>query len=201
LILVRHAHHDPDGRFLQHECRGLTPTGLKQARRLAAVLAAFGSDSGAPAVVLSSRAARAEQTADIVASALGVPVQERTCDLCEMHPGAAEGLTPAEMEARYGPSYASVPGAEHFPDWLPSAIKALHRVVERYGGSTIIAVTHTAVVKASFRAFADPSVDDVRDIRPGNTGITEWVGRPGATWHLERYDDLRHLRDHGPGVA
>ena len=97
---MRHAHHDPGGRFLQHACQGLTPLGIGQARALAARLAA--EVGSAPVVVLASRSARAITTAEIVADALGVAVAERTCDLCEVHPGAAEGLTPAEMERLSG---------------------------------------------------------------------------------------------------
>lgn len=200
LLLVRHAEHDSHGRFTQHACRGLTGAGVEQARRLARALAAAAPVGGV--VVLSSRAARASQTAEIVADALGLPVRERTCDLCEMHPGDAEGLTQSEMEARFGPSYASVPGAEHFPDWLPSAVSALRGVGERYHGHWIVAVTRFAVVRASFCAFAHQSEAEIRDLRPSNTGITEWVSEDGGVWGLERYDDVRHLSPpHAIGVA
>ena len=47
--------------------------------------------------MLASRASRTIETADAVASALGTELSESTCDLCEMHPGEAEGLTEEEM--------------------------------------------------------------------------------------------------------
>src|SRR5438552_3169126 len=100
-LLIRHANHDSGGRFLQHACTGLTPIGVSQARALAARLTR--NPTLTSPVILASRAKRAIDTAQIVADALSVQVAERTCDLCEAHPGAAEGLTPEEMDREYGP--------------------------------------------------------------------------------------------------
>src|SRR5688572_21091756 len=91
LLLVRHGRHEPGGRFYQHGCPGLTEIGVAQARALGAALAR--DDSFVSPVLLASNAPRAYQTAEILAEAMGIPVTERTCSLCEMHPGAAEGLT------------------------------------------------------------------------------------------------------------
>ncbi|HEY9266696.1 MAG TPA: histidine phosphatase family protein, partial [Mycobacterium sp.] len=96
--------------------------------------------------VITSRAARAEQTGRIVAEALGTSVDETTCDLCEMHPGRAEGLTPEEMRETFGPTYAEVPGAEHWPDWLPGAATRLAERGRRHQGETILAFTHYGVI-------------------------------------------------------
>jgi broad specificity phosphatase PhoE len=197
LILIRHAHHDPRGRFLQHACEGLTAAGLVQARALATRLTA---DAGlASPVVLASNSPRAIGTAEIVAEALGVPVAERTCDLCEVHPGAAEGLTPAEMERRFGPSYRFVPGAEWWPDWLPRARAGLGRIVASYPGRPILAVTHSGIVRASFVAFGGMPPDQAARIWSANTAITEWSSRGGdeagdaAVWWLDRHNDTAHL--------
>src|SRR5699024_2175988 len=99
LILVRHGHHDPDGRFQQHQCSGLTDNGRRQAARLAGRLRATGPSIDA---ILTSRAARTIETGAAVAAALGMAPGQPTCALCEMHPGEAEGLTVAEMNDRFG---------------------------------------------------------------------------------------------------
>jgi probable phosphoglycerate mutase len=192
LLLIRHGHHEAHGRFLQHACTGLTETGVAQARALAAGLARDPALTGA--VVLASNARRSIDTAAILAAALGVPVAERTCDLCEMHPGAAEGLTQAEMERRYGPSYGHVPGAEPFLDWLPRARAGLARVAATYRGRPILAVTHSGLIRASFVAFGGLSVAEASDLQPPNTGITAWSILPASdlgtawSWRLERYE-------------
>lgn len=194
VLLIRHGHHDPGGRLLQHRCAGLDPVGLDQAARLARRLSTTPVD-----LVLASRAARAFQTAAAVAEALGTDVPAQTCDLCEMHPGEAEGMTYEEMAEKFGPNYRSVPGAEYFPDWLPGAVRRLRALADRSVGKTLIAITHSGVIKASFQAFGNMPHASVEAIRADNTGITEWI-RPTdpsdpryAVWSLVRHNDTAHL--------
>jgi broad specificity phosphatase PhoE len=201
LLLVRHGEHDPRGRFLQHACAGLTAAGAAQARALGARLAA---DTGlTSAVVLASNSPRAIGTAEILAEALGTTVAERTCDLCELHPGAAEGLTPEEMAERYGPSYRDVPGAEWWPDWLPRARAGLERIALAYRGRPIVAVTHSGVIRASFVAFGGMPPEQASRIWAASTAITEWSTGAGldseaaAAWRLDRHNDAAHLGARG----
>jgi broad specificity phosphatase PhoE len=156
-------------------------------------------------VVLASNAPRAIGTAEIVAEALGTEVAERTCDLCEVHPGAAEGLTPEEMAERYGPSYRSVPGAEWWPDWLPRACAGLERIARAHRGRQIVAVTHSGVIRASFVAFGGMPPERANRIWSANTAITEWstgadpVPGTGPAWRLDRHNDAAHLGSRAPG--
>lgn len=193
LLLVRHAQHDPQRRFVQHSCVGLTAAGVSQGEALAKRLAK--DETLSDAVVLASRARRTIDTAQIVASALRTSVLEQTCDLCEMHPGAAEGLTYEEMKERYGPSFASVPGAEHFPDWVPRAGSAIERLVAKYASQPIIAITHNGVVQASFLVLGRMPVGQTEITCPDNTAITEWSrsqdGDPpeaAPVWRLDRFN-------------
>ncbi|HVE94503.1 MAG TPA: histidine phosphatase family protein [Acidimicrobiales bacterium] len=194
LLLVRHAEQVRDGRFWQHACPGLTPRGRKQAAALAARLGAE-EGNATVAAVMSSRAARAIETASAVASALGVTLSAPSCQLCEMHPGDAEGLTPAEMNERFGPTYASVPGAQHAPDWMPTGVAALQSLAERNDGQTVVAVTHTAVLVASFVAFGGRTLEDAAAVAPfRHTSITEWARGPVAgEWAVARKNDATHL--------
>jgi broad specificity phosphatase PhoE len=98
-LLIRHEHHDPAGRFLQHACTGLTEKGVAQAEALAARLAH--DETLTSIVILASKARRSIDTAEILADRLDVSLKDCTCDLCEMHPGAAEGLTPAQLVRSY----------------------------------------------------------------------------------------------------
>jgi probable phosphoglycerate mutase len=196
LILIRHGQrHEAEGRYYQHACPGLDPTGVAQALALAARIAR--QIGPAEEVVLVSNSPPAIQTAQILAGALVVAVAERTCDLCEMDPGAAEGLTPEGMGRRFGPSYQFVPGAEHVLDWLPRAGAGLGRIARSYRGRRILAVTHGGVIKASFVAFGKMPWERASRVDAGNTGITECetaatddADRP---WAPLRHNDVAHL--------
>jgi probable phosphoglycerate mutase len=197
LLLIRHGHHDSRGRFLQHACAGVTENGVTQARALAARLAR--DPAFTTAVVLASNARRSIDTAEILAATLDVEVAERTCDLCEEHPGAAEGLTQEEMQRQFGPSYQSVPGAEDFPTVIARVGAALERIAATYAGRPILAVTHHGVIRASFVALGRMPVPQARHVGSANTGITEWSRSAGLDsgredpWRLERHNDAAHL--------
>ena len=112
-----------------------------------------------------------------------------------MHPGAAEGLTQHEMAERFGPNYAFVPGAEAWPQFLPRGSEALERLAGTHYGRTVIGVTESAVVKASFVAFGGMPVSAAEVIMTAPASVTEWsclvqgdIRRVG-TWRLERYND------------
>lgn len=192
LVLVRSGQGDAQGRFNQHDGPSLDDVGRVQARRAAGRLSETVKDVAA---VLSSRRLRSMETAGIISSVLEVPPGEPTCDLCEMHPGAAEGLTQEQMGERFGPNYAFVPGAESWTDYVPRGTDALRRIPRAHPGRTVIGVTESAVVKASFIAFGGMPASAAAVIMTGYGSITEWsclvegdVRRVG-TWRLERYND------------
>ena len=194
LILVRNGHGDSRGRFNQHRGPDLDDLGQTQAERVAARLAETVSVADV-ATVVSSRGPRSAETAQIISSVLEVPLGEPTCDLCQMHPGAAEGLTQEEMAERFGPNYAFVPEAESWLDFVPRSTEALERMARTQRGCTVIAVTEGATVKASFIAFGKMPMAAAEVIRTDHASITEWsclvdgdVRRVG-TWRLERYND------------
>jgi broad specificity phosphatase PhoE len=193
MMLVRHGNHDSEGRFLQHACTGLTDLGRQQAELLAARL----RDGECIDAIITSKAARAIQTGRVIADALGLELSQ-TCDLCEMHPGAAEGLTTEEMNERFGPNYRSVPGAEYWPDWLPGAVGRLQDLAGRYRGRTVLAVTHNAMVKASLTAYGAMPPSAAEAVNVDNTALTVWSqpvdpkDRRSRVWALERHNDTAH---------
>lgn len=198
ILVVRHGANDPQGRHVLHSCTGLTPAGTVQAEKVANQLRTT-LGLGAVDAVLSSRAARTIETATAIAETFGIPIASSTCDLCEMHPGQAEGLTTDEMRGRFGPTYAEVPGGEYFSDWLPGATARLHRIARDHHGQTIVLVTHNGVMKASFAAFGRMPEEEANLIQTANTGVTEWVcstllNNPRQDrWSLQRHNDTTHL--------
>ena len=199
IVLIRHGHHDPRGRHLQHDCEGLTDLGQQQARALAVRLVSHNLNHREVTEILTSRAARAIETGRLLADLIGIPLASPSCDWCEMHPGEAEGLTVEEMLDKYGPTYADVPGGEYFPIWLPRAVETLRALAAESRGRTVVAVTHSGVVKASFVAFGRMPASTAESVSTANTGITVWTqpvqGRNPRcdVWSLERHNDTAHL--------
>jgi len=194
LILVRGGQGDSGGRFHEHGGPGLNDVGRAQAERAASRLSEVVALANLNPV-MSSRRLRSIETAKVIASALGVPFGGPTCDLCQMHPGVAEGLTQDEMTERFGPTYAFVPGAEPWSEFVARATDALHSITRRHRGRTVIAVTESAVVKASFMAFGGMPIPAAEVITTQEGSITEWscviegdIRRVG-TWRLERYNE------------
>jgi broad specificity phosphatase PhoE len=194
LILVRNGHGDSGGRFSQHDGPRLDEVGRAQAMRAATRLAQTMNPEEVDGVV-SSLSPRSIETAQIISSILETPHGEPTCDLCQMHPGAAEGLTQQEMAERFGPNYAFVPGAEAWLDFVPRATEALEELARAHSGRTVIGVIEGAMVKASFIAFGKMPLPAAEVIMTDYASITEWsclvegdVRRLG-TWRLERYNE------------
>jgi probable phosphoglycerate mutase len=102
--MIRHgeSEHSQRGMIAGYSsCPGLTAQGFQQAQQLADRLRATG-EAANTAVLLSSTVLRARQTAEVLGHELGLGTVEQDCNLCELHPGAADGLSWAEYRERYG---------------------------------------------------------------------------------------------------
>ena len=120
VVLVRHgeARCNVEGRVGGHRgCTGLTAAGVAQAEALRARLVHSGELTDAAVVLYASVLTRAIETAAILAPAVGdgaVAVTE--CDLCELHPGVADGLSWDDFRDRYGePDFDVDPESEVAP--------------------------------------------------------------------------------------
>src|SRR5579871_4197788 len=121
LVLIRHgeSQHGLGGIIAERiGCTGLTDRGVRQVEALAHRLAAT-SELGDCNVLLSSPVVRARQTAEILAPAFSMQAGEEDADLCEVHPGEADGLSWEAYRARYGeldlpasPTRPFAPGGE-----------------------------------------------------------------------------------------
>ncbi len=94
LILIRHGESEhalhPMIAGKEH-CRGLTMQGFNQAHRLAERLRTTGEVSDCQ-VLLASPVLRARQTAEVLTTQLALGPVQQDDDLCELHPGEADGL-------------------------------------------------------------------------------------------------------------
>ena len=205
IVLVRHGQGEVNvsGRIGGPEaCTGLTDEGRAQVAAMAARLAATGELDNAD-VLLASRLGRAQETAAILAPSVGRHPDELVidCDLCELHPGEADGLLWEEYVDRYEPRDFDVspgdpfaPGGESWNGFVDRVGRTMERIASDHQGQLVVVATHAGVIEASMlRLLAgSPEGGPHRRLRlqTEHASLTEWEhSRFG--WRLKRYNDAR----------
>src|SRR5437763_12499587 len=118
----------------------LSPFGITQAERLRDRLAATGEI--AADVLISSTLARARQTAEIIAPALGLPILFDD-EVHELRDGASEGMHVEEYRKKYGevnfrqtPFRQVAPSGENWGQFALRVGTALDRILREHEGKT-----------------------------------------------------------------
>jgi 2,3-bisphosphoglycerate-dependent phosphoglycerate mutase len=190
---------------------GLSPLGVQQAQRLRDRLGA--TREIAADVLIASTLARARQTAEIIAPALGLPLILDD-SIQELRPGEAEGMDEKTFREKLGmvnfenePYRPMAPGGESWGQFMQRVGSALDRIVREHAGKTIVLVCHGGVIDGSFLYFFRMSAWTPPQTRfyTRNTSITQWQlftsARDEKHWHLIKYNDAFHLRDIGAPAA
>jgi probable phosphoglycerate mutase len=164
----------------------LTPLGLAQAHRNAALLAGESIDA-----VFASPLGRANTTASIIAGELGLSVHI-VDDLAEIDHGLWSGLGSAEIDARW-PGQRAVrerekytyrfPGGESYADGEARAERALS-TVRRSGARRPLIVSHEMIGRMLLRCLGVPDALATRQpsdviYRVGPGGVVERLARSG----------------------
>jgi broad specificity phosphatase PhoE len=203
LILIRHgdAYAGFDGLISGPlGCRGLTDLGRRQAEALRRYLVDTGRIRAD--VILTSMLPRADETAKIIAPALGLHTVSRRCDLCEIHTGDADGLTWGEYADRYGsfdmeaePERVFAPGGDSWTTFHQRVGVMCEQIAADFTDQTVVAVCHAGVIMASIRVlFGIPHPGTATQLRPVNTGLTEWEYDPNVDrWTLHSFNEQAHL--------
>ena len=168
IILVRH------GRTLlteSHRISGrggsdpqLSEAGIQDAQAVAEELTKV-SHSGPytrvvkPAVVVSSPIARTRETASIVATRLGIPVEINE-DIAEISFGDWDGHTNQEVAENWPEQYEqwrgdvkiSPPGGESLEEFDVRVQKGLADILEKYEGQTVIVVSHVMPIRGFLKS-------------------------------------------------
>jgi broad specificity phosphatase PhoE len=211
LILVRHgdAHAGFHGVIGGAQgCTGLTELGRRQAAALRDHLSE--THRVQPDVLLTSVLRRAIETAQIIAPGLGLEIGGNECDLCEVHPGEADGLTWAEYDLHHGsfdmeaePDRVFAPAGESWNSFHERVHRTLNRFIEEFADQTVVTVCHAGVIMASMRILLGiPHPGTGAQLRPTNTGLTEWSFDPSRRrWTLHTFNDASHLSRLDPGFA
>ncbi len=183
---------------------GLTDLGRRQAERLRDRLA---SGEFAAEALIASTLPRAQQTAQIIAPALDLPISFDD-EVQEMRVGEADGMLWTEMLAKYGvPNYRQdpyrqlSPGGENWGQFVLRVGTALDCIAREHEGQTVVVVTHGGFIDASFLVLfgLGTLVQPSFELYTHNTAITHWERHShddGASrWRLVRYNDDFHVRD------
>jgi len=176
-------------------CTGLSERGRRQVQALARRLERTEELAGA-SVLASSVLPRAIETAEAIAGALGGLPIDSQCDLCELHPGEADGLSWEEADRRFGPTRPFdphrrvAPGGETWTEMAARTSSGLYRLATDNPGATVVVACHGGVVDSSFHAFLDVPA---RIFFPENASITEWAVDDEGSWQLRRFNDHAHL--------
>jgi 2,3-bisphosphoglycerate-dependent phosphoglycerate mutase len=148
----------------------LNPTGLAQAHAVAERLRWRGITT-----IVASPLSRAKVTADIVAAALGLPVQVDEA-LREVRFGVQEGQPMTDwfhdwIEGRFTPE-----GAEPFSDLRARAVGAINRALEL--PMPVLVVAHGALFRSLRSAMGLPAHERLPNAMP------MWCAPPPPDWSL-----------------
>lgn len=211
LLLVRHAQAwcNVDGTVGGPlGCRGLTPRGQVQAKLLAERLYAE-HHGGLPVDALwCSPRARAVQTAEEVAQALGLPLRV-AAGLREQDLGEADGRPRTVLHADFTgnpvlePWRVPSPGAESWSAYRERVTGALAGLLHAHEGERIVVVTHGEAVNAAHHFFLrlPGHWPGPLPVTVDNAAVTRWRRRPwyehrpglGLRWDLQSHNDTAHL--------
>ncbi len=160
-------------------------------------------------VLIASTLPRARQTAEIIAPALGLPIEFDDA-VQELNVGEADGLSVGDFKAKYGlvdfrqqPFHPIAPGGEFWGSFVLRVAVALDRIVREHEGKTIVVVCHGGVIDASFQIFFGMNTLTFpnAEFHTHNTSITHWVRVVGENgiprWRMHGYNDDFHLRNVG----
>ncbi|MBN6037444.1 histidine phosphatase family protein [Amycolatopsis sp. 195334CR] len=192
LVLWRHGETDYNaaGRMQGHLDSALTQVGWNQARFAAPALARF-----SPELVIASDLHRATDTATVLTEAIGVPlrIDKR---LRETHLGEWQGLTGAEVDAKY-PGERDLwrtdatwapPGGESRVDVADRAYEVVADLMAADAGHTVLLAAHGGLITALTARLLGLPVETWPTL--GGIANCHWVelGRRNEMWRLIAYN-------------
>ncbi|MDQ0612910.1 putative phosphatase [Microbacterium sp. W4I4] len=151
ITLVRHGQTDWN---LERRIQGTTDIPLNDTGRADALAAAEVLATESYDAVYASPLVRAQETAQIIATRLGLAAPVTTRGLRERSFGEAEGIDVADYISRYGGWHSEVPGAESLEQVSERALDSLDRIVRasRHRSTpnqeSLIVVSHGGVIRA-----------------------------------------------------
>ncbi len=201
LLLVRHGvtAFSVEKRFSGVGDPPLIEQGRLQAKAAAARLASRGGVD----LVVTSPMSRCRETASVIASLVGVPV-EQDDDLREVSFGAWEGLTFETVQERWPRELAmwladpslSPPDGESYESLRYRVSRAQQRLVNRHRGMTVCVVTHSRPVASFVASALDAPLASLYRLHVDNGSLTELDYYEDGPQVLRTFNDVSHLSAH-----
>jgi 2,3-bisphosphoglycerate-dependent phosphoglycerate mutase len=197
LCLVRHGETawNAEGRVQGQLDIPLSPTGLAQARAVAAALAGESFDA-----IYSSDLVRVRQTAQSVVDRLKKePVLDAR--LRERHYGKFQSVTYAEAKEKFPEDYAQFRAkdldfdfgtGESLKQFAARSLAVVEEIVERHKGKSILVFTHGGVLEIVRRHATGAGLSTPRDFEIPNCAINR-LEVEGADWRIGCWAEIGHL--------
>ncbi|MEU5052516.1 bifunctional RNase H/acid phosphatase [Streptomyces sp. NPDC021096] len=176
----------------------LSAAGRRQAEAAAAALAARGTIQA----VVTSPMRRCRETADAIASRLGLEVRVEE-GLREADFGAWEGLTFAEVKERFpedldawlaSSKAAPTGGGESFATVARRVAVARDKMLARYAGRTVLLVTHVTPVKTLVRLALGAPPESLFRMELSAASLSAVAYYADGNASLRLLNDTSHLR-------
>ncbi|WP_053739251.1 bifunctional RNase H/acid phosphatase [Nocardia sp. NRRL S-836] len=198
LILLRHGQTrlSVERRYSGRGDHPLTELGLEQASRAAQRLSTVEDI----AAIVSSPLQRATQTAQKLADAVGLDVVTHQ-GLIETDFGAWEGLTFAEAARQdpdvhrrwLGDTSVKPPNGESFDEVHARVRKARTDLIAKYGGKTLVVVSHVTPIKTLLRQALDVGPQFLFRMHLDLTGVSIAEFYPDGHASVKLVNDTSHL--------
>lgn len=189
--LIRHGLTDWNalGRIQGHSDIPLNDEGRRQAGLLAERLVTE-SESVQWDFIVASELSRAQETAQIIADRLHIPLLEPDQRLKERAFGQVEGLTWQEREEKWGADWEILElGQEKVEDIQARGLEFLNHTIEQYPEQNILVVSHGGFLSQLFTLL----LKEAHTERIGNLSLTI-LERTEQDWTTILYNNVQHLQ-------
>ncbi len=189
--LIRHGLTDWNalGRIQGHSDIPLNDEGRRQAGLLAERLVTE-RESVQWDFIVASELSRAQETAQIIADRLHIPLLEPDQRLKERSFGQVEGLTWQEREEKWGADWETLElGQEKVEDIQARGLEFLNHTMEQYPEQNILVVSHGGFLSQLFTLL----LKEAHTERIGNLSLTV-LERTEQEWTTILYNNIQHLK-------
>ncbi|GAA0403299.1 histidine phosphatase family protein [Paenibacillus motobuensis] len=189
--LIRHGLTDWNkiGRIQGQSDIPLNEEGRSQARKLAGRL--LTDQEYKWDFVITSGLSRAQETGEIIARTLNIPLYDPDSRLVEKAFGQVEGLTAEERETLWGVDWKQLDlGQESDEAIQERALSFLKEIGEKYSDNNVLVISHGGLLAQLFTVLYHNKCTE----RIGNLSLTI-LEKKDHNWDMRLYNCTRHLED------
>jgi len=189
--LIRHGLTDWNkiGRIQGQSDIPLNEEGRSQARKLAERL--LTDQEYKWDFIITSGLSRAQETGEIIAKTLNIPLYDPDSRLVEKAFGQVEGLTAEERETLWGVDWKQLDlGQESDEAIQDRALSFLKEMGEKYSDNNVLVVSHGGLLAQLFTVLYQNKCTE----RIGNLSLTI-LEKNDHNWDMRLYNCTRHLED------